>query len=185
VQARDNVTDRSKPPVAPQPPREHPKADKPKPVGPNSQNNIQDRHFLEDAIAGVNAIGAIASVIATIFDIAGWVLLLTGVGASFTPLAFLIGKIAGAVGAIAGCISSLADAAKGAFKATGIGGCLLSVVAAAIGKSLQSVKEMITGLTRRDRLDAVRAFERVAAGIGVNFDLTGLLLTISGWVADV
>ncbi|WP_089874710.1 MULTISPECIES: RHS repeat-associated core domain-containing protein [unclassified Leifsonia] len=68
---------------------------KSKAVGPNSQNDIQDRHFLEDAIAVVSAIGAIASVIATIFDIAGWVLLLTGVGAKLHPARILDWKNSG------------------------------------------------------------------------------------------
>ena len=44
VQAHTNVADRSKPPVAPQYPRENPKVDKLKAVGPNSQNDVTDSH---------------------------------------------------------------------------------------------------------------------------------------------
>lgn len=42
VQARDNVTDRSKPPVAPQRPRDE--EDTPKATGPNSKNDVTDSH---------------------------------------------------------------------------------------------------------------------------------------------
>lgn len=47
-----------------------------------------------------------------------------------------------------------------------------------------SVLGHILGLTRRETLDAVRAFERIAAGVGVNFDLAGLLLTLGGWFSN-
>lgn len=40
------------------------------------------------------------------------------------------------------------------------------------------------GLTRRETLNAVREFERIAAGVGVNFGLTGLLVTVVGWLTD-
>ncbi|MFP3467425.1 RHS repeat-associated core domain-containing protein [Leifsonia sp. SIMBA_070] len=47
VQAQQNVTDKSKPPVAPQPPHTEPKPSGPTAKGPNSENDEQLRHLLD------------------------------------------------------------------------------------------------------------------------------------------
>ena len=75
-------------------------------------------------------------------------------------------------------------ALTGAFNGYGIAGCALSAIAAAIGVRLSVAKDFIQGLTRRETLDAIRAFQRVAAGVGVNFDLAGLLLSLGGLVSN-
>lgn len=80
--------------------------------------------------------------------------------------------------------ASPADAAFSTFNGFSIAGCALGAIAAAIGVRLSLAKDFIQGLTRRETLDAVRAFERVVAGVGVNFDLAGLLLTLGGLVSN-
>jgi hypothetical protein len=96
---------------------------------------------------------------------------------------FLIGKIAGIVNAVVGCAQA-AFSAFSTFSPSALGGCFLSILAGVIGVSIGNAKSMVVGLTRRETLDGVRELEKIAAGVGVNFDLAGLIVSLVGKITD-
>ncbi|WP_231919705.1 RHS repeat-associated core domain-containing protein [Leifsonia sp. 467MF] len=110
VQAHTNVADRSKPPVAPQYPRETPKVEKPKAVGPNSQNNIQDRHDVDWKAVVSNVLGIVGFVAGILGYAPGPVGL----------IAKVVGAIAGAVSAFLACTPTINAS------------CILNIIGAAV-----------------------------------------------------
>ncbi|MGO4536562.1 RHS repeat-associated core domain-containing protein [Leifsonia sp. 2MCAF36] len=108
AQAFENVADRSKPPVAPQPPR---KPSSPEAAGPNSQNDVQDRHnWWDDLVAwsqtdGAQGLAGWLSWISVAAGALGLVLDATGYGAIVGLPLQLVAEIAGLGATVISCLS--------------------------------------------------------------------------------
>ncbi|MFF9563486.1 RHS repeat-associated core domain-containing protein [Leifsonia sp. NPDC014704] len=147
VQARDNVVDRSKPPVAPQPPREHPKADKPKAEGPNSQNNIQDRHTWE----------VVADILGIVGSIAGLAALIP------SPIQSVLGAVAGIASSASTVISCLLGGSQ-------LSGCIIGIVLALIPGIGAAAKVAVKGWVK----DAVKG---IVDALGASGNALGLAMS--------
>lgn len=177
VQARDNVM----PPAPPQPPttKDDPKG--PDAKAPIDKSKVQDRHVVDDFVAFLDSFGFWSGLIATVTSVAGWILLITGVGAAITPILELIGRVAGIASTVATCAGALLSSLGSRFSYADMVGCALDAIGSGIGLGRGALKKLITGIaTRRETREALRQFDIISGGIGVNFNLLGLLDSLVG-----
>ncbi|NUU08652.1 hypothetical protein HNO83_20115 [Leifsonia sp. C5G2] len=179
MQAHDNV----KPPAQPQPqqPGERETAGAPTAKSPVDESNLQVRHKWDDFVAFLDGLGFWAGVISTVSTLAGWILAISGVGAAVSPILGLIGQIAGWVSTVASCGGALLSSLGTKFNYGDLVGCALDVIGRGIGLKRGQLRDLITGFaTRRETVDAIREFDRISMGIGVNFNLLGLINSFVG-----
>ncbi|WP_020075482.1 RHS repeat-associated core domain-containing protein [Cryocola sp. 340MFSha3.1] len=150
VQAHTNVADRSKPPVAPQPPRTEQTPKKPAPADPASKSNTTDRHDINWEL-----IGTIFGVISGVAGLFFWV-----------PYA---GPVFAAISAAAGLVST-AISCLNAFEsptAPNWADCIIGAILTAIPFIPLVLKNWIRGMVLDMVRGAVQAIGSSGSGLAV------------------
>ncbi|MDR6973167.1 RHS repeat-associated core domain-containing protein [Leifsonia shinshuensis] len=156
----------AKPPAnpAPTPPSgKSPAPSKPKPVGPNSQNDVQERHdeARDKAVAFWSTASFYLGIIGGAADVLSLVLLFSpGVGPAAAAIAKWIGLIANVASTAISCILAVAGESPV--------GCVVGAIGSVLGIGASAFRVAIDALQ-----DSARVLDKALAALGVQVDLVG------------
>lgn len=179
VQAYDNVTNKTKPPVAPQPP--HPKKNPPSPEakGPNSQNDVTDSHgckpgtkwqdspYASGKCVSDKALQDQAKSWEKFFDVLGWIGAAAGLVSLIPGFQWLapIALIASAASTIYNCVTG----------GSRIVGCIIGIILTAIPGAGHAAARVF-----KKELEewVVQAVAQASKALGISGDAFGV---VQGW----